>query len=168
MGMLKKVAPVIALLTTLIVVQPPIAQSMTLRQNSVSSVKIVKYKIVYSSKPLSANTHPTRIRTLTYSAWKNKEFRWFGDRQWKCFDKIIKKESAWDPWSTNGRGWEETGGIPQAHPSRKMASAGKDYRSNVWTQIKWGLKYIKSVYGTPCNALNAWQRRAANSSYGWY
>jgi hypothetical protein len=152
----------------IIMVQPPIAQSMTLRQNSSGTVKIVKPKIVYSKKPLSANTNPTKIRTLTHRAWKNKEFRWNDNRQWQCFDNIIKKESAWNPWSTNGAGWEETGGIPQAHPSRKMAEAGKDYRSNVWTQIRWGLKYIRSAYGTPCSAWDAWQGRAANGSYGWY
>jgi hypothetical protein len=33
-----------------------------------------------------------------------------------------------------------------------MASAGTDWQSNATTQIRWGLGYIKSVYGTPCSA----------------
>ncbi len=34
-------------------------------------------------------------------------------------------------------------GIPQAVPGSKMASAGKSWRSNATTQIRWGLGYIK-------------------------
>jgi hypothetical protein len=43
-----------------------------------------------------------------------------------------------------------------------MASAGADYRTNPVTQIRWGLGYIKQVYGTPCGA---W---AHSQSTGWY
>jgi hypothetical protein len=35
-----------------------------------------------------------------------------------------------------------------------MASAGPDWQTDATTQIRWGLGYIKSVYGTPCGA---WQ-----------
>src|SRR5580698_3493300 len=53
-------------------------------------------------------------------------------------------------------------GIPQALPGSKMASAGPDWQTNPTTQIKWGLGYIKSVYGTPCGA---WSHEEAD---GWY
>jgi hypothetical protein len=43
-----------------------------------------------------------------------------------------------------------------------MASAGPDWQTNPTTQIKWGLGYIKSVYGTPCGA---WSHEEAD---GWY
>ena len=33
-------------------------------------------------------------------------------------------------------------GIPQSLPGRKMASHGKDWRTNPETQIRWGLSYI--------------------------
>ena len=42
------------------------------------------------------------------------------------------------------------------------ASAGADYRTNPVTQIRWGLGYIKQVYGSPCGA---W---AHSQSTGWY
>lgn len=32
------------------------------------------------------------------------------------------------------------------------------------TQIRWGLGYIKNVYGTPCNAWSLWQSRYPH----WY
>ena len=43
-------------------------------------------------------------------------------------------------------------GIPQALPGSKMASAGADWQTNPATQIKWGLGYIKAIYGDPCKA----------------
>jgi hypothetical protein len=43
-----------------------------------------------------------------------------------------------------------------------MASIASDWRTNPATQIKWGLDYIKSRYGTPSTAWSFWQ---AN---GWY
>jgi hypothetical protein len=54
-------------------------------------------------------------------------------------------------------------GIPQALPGSKMASAGSDWQNNPETQIRWGLNYIASRYGTPCNAWYQWQAHG-----GWY
>ena len=48
-------------------------------------------------------------------------------------------------------------GIPQALPGSKMASAGADWQTNPATQIKWGLGYIKAIYGDPCKAWAFWQ-----------
>ena len=49
-----------------------------------------------------------------------------------------------------------------AVPGSKMASAGADWQTNPATQIKWGLGYIQSIYGTPCGAWSFWQ------GHGWY
>ena len=49
-------------------------------------------------------------------------------------------------------------------PASKMATVGADYRTNPVTQIRWGLQYIKSSYGTPCGAWSAWQSRSPH----WY
>ena len=170
MLILKRIVTVAALLTTMFV-SLPAAQGMTVKESvgmTVIKKKPVPAKVIYSKTFLSTNTSPTRIKTLVRRAWYNKEFQWSSKSEWYCFDQIIKHESAWNPWSTNGAGWEETGGIPQAHPSRKMASAGKDYRTNAWTQVKWGLGYIRNTYGSPCNAWYRWQQRAASGRYGWY
>ena len=51
---------------------------------------------------------------------------------------------------------------PQALPGSKMASAGPDWQSNPATQIRWGLGYIKGLYGSPCGA---WAHEEAD---GWY
>jgi hypothetical protein len=53
-------------------------------------------------------------------------------------------------------------GIPQALPASKMAAAGADWLTNPTTQIKWGLGYIKTRYGSPSGA---W---AHEESSGWY
>jgi phage-related protein len=55
-------------------------------------------------------------------------------------------------------------GIPQADPGSKMASAGADWRTNPQTQIRWGLGYIKSVYGDPATAYHDWLNRSPH----WY
>ncbi|MES9523132.1 hypothetical protein [Streptomyces capoamus] len=55
-------------------------------------------------------------------------------------------------------------GIPQSLPASKMASAGADWRTNPATQIRWGLSYIKSRYGSPAGAWSAWQARSPH----WY
>jgi hypothetical protein len=83
----------------------------------------------------------------------------FGDDQWGCLDDLWNRESGWRVNAENASG---AFGIPQALPGDKMASAGSDWMTNAATQIKWGLGYIKSVYGTPCGA---WDHEEAD---GWY
>ena len=53
-------------------------------------------------------------------------------------------------------------GLFQALPAGKMASAGADWRTNPATQIKWGVKYMKDRYGSPCGAWAFWQ------THRWY
>ena len=84
----------------------------------------------------------------------------WGSDQFTCYDNIIMRESMWDPTAANPT--SSAYGIPQALPGNKMASEGADWKTNPVTQIKWGLKYIKSTYGTPCQA---WSFKAAK---GWY
>jgi hypothetical protein len=68
-----------------------------------------------------------------------------------CLRDIWNRESGWRFDAENPSG---AYGIPQALPGSKMASAGADWQTNPATQIRWGLGYIKSVYGNPCNAWN--------------
>jgi hypothetical protein len=74
--------------------------------------------------------------------------------QFGCLNNIWTRESGWRYNAQNASG---AYGIPQALPGSKMASAGADWQTNPATQISWGLGYIKSVYGTPCNAWAFWQ-----------
>ncbi|WP_433333801.1 transglycosylase SLT domain-containing protein [Spirillospora sp. CA-294931] len=86
--------------------------------------------------------------------------RGWSTRQYKCLVKLWNRESHWNHKARNRSSGAY--GIPQAMPGRKMRSAGKDWRTNPRTQIKWGLRYIKGRYKTPCGALKHSNRR------GWY
>ena len=79
--------------------------------------------------------------------------------QYHCLALLWNRESAWNVRQENASG---AYGIPQALPGSKMASAGPDWQTNATTQIKWGLGYIKAVYGNPCAA---WNFEQANGYY---
>lgn len=83
--------------------------------------------------------------------WSSSEFG--------CLVSLWNLESGWNVYASNPSG---AYGIPQALPGSKMASAGPDWQSNAATQIRWGLGYIKSLYGSPCGA---WSHEQAS---GWY
>lgn len=76
---------------------------------------------------------------------------WAG-AEFSCLETLWTKESTWRYTATNPSSGAY--GIPQSLPAEKMATAGADWQTNPATQIAWGLGYIKSAYGTPCNALN--------------
>lgn len=86
--------------------------------------------------------------------------RGWSSAQYSCLVTLWDHESGWRVGATNPSSGAY--GIPQALPGSKMASAGDDWRTNPATQIRWGLGYISSRYGTPCGALGAFQ------SKGWY
>lgn len=73
---------------------------------------------------------------------------------------LWNRESGWNPSSHNKSSGAH--GIPQALPGSKMASEGSDYYTNPEPQIRWGLKYIRSRYGSPSAAWAHFQ------SSGWY
>jgi hypothetical protein len=83
---------------------------------------------------------------------------WSGE--WTCLNSLWERESGWNYRAANPSSGAY--GIPQSLPGSKMASAGSDWRTNPATQIRWGLSYIASTYGTPCSAWGHSQ------SYGWY
>jgi hypothetical protein len=80
--------------------------------------------------------------------------------QFSCLRPLWAGESSWNVTASN----PSTGayGIPQALPGPKMASAGPDWQTNAATQIRWGLGYIETTYGSPCAA---WSHEQAD---GWY
>ncbi|MGZ4458485.1 MAG: aggregation-promoting factor C-terminal-like domain-containing protein [Nocardioidaceae bacterium] len=84
----------------------------------------------------------------------------FSESEFSCLDSLYMSESGWRIDADNPT--SSAYGIPQALPGSKMASAGPDWQTNPATQIRWGLQYIKSSYGTPCNA---W---AFKQSHNWY
>ena len=73
---------------------------------------------------------------------------------------LWERESEWSASSHNPSSGAH--GIPQSLPASKMASEGDDYYTNGYTQIRWGLKYIKERYGNPTKALEH------SNNVGWY
>jgi alkylation response protein AidB-like acyl-CoA dehydrogenase len=79
--------------------------------------------------------------------------------QAQCFSNIVTRESGWNVQATNP--YSGAYGLVQALPGDKMASVGADWRTNPVTQIKWGLSYMNSRYGSPCDAWAYWQVHSA-------
>ncbi|MEU5756126.1 aggregation-promoting factor C-terminal-like domain-containing protein [Streptomyces sp. NPDC047829] len=75
--------------------------------------------------------------------------------QWQCFSNIVDHESSWNYQAVNPSSGAY--GLFQALPAGKYSSAGADWRTNPATQIKWGLNYMDSRYGSPCDAWAFWQ-----------
>jgi hypothetical protein len=84
--------------------------------------------------------------------WSSSEF--------SCLDQLWSRESGWNPQAANP--YSGAFGIPQALPGSKMASAGADWATNPATQIRWGLGYIREMYGSPCGA---WSHELATGAY---
>ncbi|SEE64890.1 Transglycosylase SLT domain-containing protein [Streptomyces sp. Ag109_O5-10] len=75
--------------------------------------------------------------------------------QYQCFSNIVNHESSWNYQAVNASSGAY--GLFQALPGSKMSSAGADWQTNPATQIKWGLNYMNSRYGSPCQAWSFWQ-----------
>ena len=105
-------------------------------------------KVAYNKSEVQNYAHNL---VLSYG-WSEYDF--------ECLVKLWNRESSWNLNAVNKK--SGACGIPQSLPCSKMASAGADYRTNYKTQIRWGLKYIYSRYGSPANAWKHSQRT------GWY
>ncbi len=113
-------------------------------------------KSTTSAPPAQAPPDPTSAQGIAYNMLASFGF---STSQWSCLDAIWQRESGWRYNAENPSG---AYGIPQALPGSKMATAGADWQTNPATQIKWGLGYIQSRYGTPCSA---WSFEEANGFY---
>lgn len=111
-------------------------------------------KLVQAKKKQSRAAHNKAI------AKKLVKKRHWSTHQYKCLVKLWNRESHWNHKAHNP--WSGAYGIPQALPGKKMRSAGKHWRTSPTVQIKWGLKYIKGRYHTPCGAWSHSKRT------GWY
>lgn len=148
----KVLIPVTALLTTCFVSLPVAQNHANANATEVKSKTVVSNAIPYKyGTPKYNKAYAKRYMKSKYG-WSS--------AQHGCLVSLWNRESGWRVHAHNGSSGAH--GIPQALPGRKMASAGPNWKSNPHTQIKWGLKYIKSRYGTPCGAWSAFKRK------GWY
>jgi len=117
----------------------------------------------------STSTPP--IGAIQHLAWKMAKHAWHSVAQAKCLIGVINiEDNTWQVDRMN-EGGSGAGGLPQALPASKMASAGKNWwpRPGVSllrvakTQLRWMISYIKGRIDevTACGAL-------AHEARGWY
>ncbi|MGW5367442.1 aggregation-promoting factor C-terminal-like domain-containing protein [Streptomyces sp. NPDC004009] len=117
--------------------------------------------VAAASAGMALSAAPAHAATDSASSARTIAQRMIPDvAQYNAFSKIVEHESGWNPSATNSSSGAY--GLVQALPGSKMASAGADWKTNPATQIKWGLDYMNSRYGSPAKAWTFWQ---AN---GWY
>lgn len=102
----------------------------------------------------------TRSGAISVAGALNAELYQWNFDQMGCLVDLWDHESNWNYKSVNRTSGAH--GIAQALPAVKMSSVAKDWRKNPVTQITWGLQYVQSRYGNPCNALRHWQQQ------NWY
>jgi hypothetical protein len=105
----------------------------------------------------SAPPDPNTAQSIAYNMMAS--FGFSPQTYFGCLLDLWNRESGWVYDAENASG---AYGIPQALPGSKMASAGPDWETDPATQIRWGLTYIKQIYGTPCGA---WAFEEANGYY---
>jgi hypothetical protein len=114
------------------------------------------------STQAQAATRRHRLGWKREIAWKMmyNRFHWRPKYQFRYLNRLWERESSWNVHAANP--YSGAYGIPQAVPGSKMASAGSNWRTSARTQIRWGLRYIRSRYGSP---HRAWAHSLAT---GWY
>lgn len=141
--------------------------TQTTTESTTTSSKVsAKGKASRASRAVapSRSRSPHKFGTVKYNQWyafnyMEYKYNW-GKNQRASLRNLWNRESGWSQHAHNGSSGAH--GIPQSLPGSKMASHGKNWRTNPETQIKWGLSYIKGRYGTPNGAWRAFQ------SKGWY
>ena len=84
----------------------------------------------------------------------------WSEADYQALVKLWERKSNWNANAHNKSSGAH--GIPQSLPASKMSSEGSDYYTNGYTQIRWGLKYIKERYGSPSSAWQHFQNK------NWY
>ncbi len=152
-----------------------VAAPMTVGASSANAVEVSSSAGIHtqstSTRILSAKERavlairpPHKYASVAYNKYWAREYMrikyGWGKSQFKAFDRVVTRESGWDERAMNRSSGAY--GIPQSLPASKMRSAGKDWRTNPRTQIKWACSYMKSAYGSPSKAWNFW------ASHHWY
>jgi hypothetical protein len=139
------------------------ALSRTVRRHPLASLAVAVVM-------LAAGGHGAQVAAAPSSATGNVALGqqlaaahgWTG-QQWSCLDALWQRESGWSNTAENP---SDAYGIAQAlgHGPTNQYPAGpaNPPTSSARAQIRWGLGYIASTYGTPCAA---WGHEEEN---GWY
>lgn len=121
----------------------------------------------YTKTVVSSNTYKSAsvvtgtkadYQAYAYDLVLNK-YLW-SESDYQALVNLWERESNWNANAHNKSSGAH--GIPQSLPASKMSSEGSDYYTNGYTQIRWGLKYIKERYGSPSAAWQHFQNK------NWY
>ena len=119
-------------------------------------------KTVVNSNTYKSSTNITGTKAdyqaYAYDLVLNK-YLW-SESDYQALVNLWERESNWNANAHNKSSGAH--GIPQSLPASKMSSEGSDYYTNGYTQIRWGLKYIKERYGSPSKAWKHFQNK------NWY
>ena len=119
--------------------------------------KTVVSNNTYKSTPVVTGTKAD-YQAYAYDLVLNK-YLW-SESDYQALVNLWERESNWNANAHNKTSGAH--GIPQSLPASKMSSEGSDYYTNGYTQIRWGLKYIKERYGSPSAAWQHFQNK------NWY
>lgn len=134
------------------------AKKTVVKKQSSKTTTQKKTKAVKKTTTATASHSKGEYQNYAHDLVINK-YGWT-EYDFECLVKLWNRESGWNPNAHNKKSGAH--GIPQSLPAKKMASEGSDYYTNGFTQIRWGLKYIKGRYGSPSQA---W---AHSQAKGWY
>ena len=147
-------------------------KAKTTKKKVVKKKKTTKKKVVkrkkkkvrrrvrrYTRQSLGLNVKASKAEIIQYAHQLLSSYGW-GENEWQYVVKIANHESGWNGNAVNSS--SGACGIPQALPCRKMKSAGKDYKTNYKTQVKWFYNYIIGRYKTPTRAWAFWTK------HHWY
>jgi Transglycosylase SLT domain len=134
------------------------AQQFSHASDQTSTVERDGYRITMKpTAPAVGKPDPGTAKAIAYELVLAKGW---DEGEYSCLVALWTRESNWNAFAMNPSSGAY--GIPQALPGNKMASAGADWATNPATQIRWGLGYIASRYGTPCGA---WEH---SEDHNWY
>jgi hypothetical protein len=137
--------------------------AVVLSSSATSSVAFAPSAAARPAVELASVVTPARDVALTPRQIARRmfgAFHWRPKRQFRFLNLLWERESSWNVHAQNP--WSGAYGIPQAVPGTKMSSAGPDWQNSARTQVLWGLRYIKAIYGKP---RFAWMHEVQD---GWY
>ena len=148
-------APAVALLASFLV-PLPMAQGQTVNKTQAGIPAKNNRCVKHASRSSARVPFASPAFNKRYASCQMLEKYNWGSKEFGCLVNLWNRESGWRVNAHNRSSGAH--GIPQSLPGSKMASAGPNWYSNPFTQVEWGLKYIKGRYRTPCNAWGFWQR----------
>ena len=140
-------------------------RSLSFRQLFVSGLILALSSLTIAVDSQTSSAHAEVAGASAAKAYAksyiDKQYGW-GSKQYNCLVKVWEYESHWNVKSSGAGG--KYLGIPQLNRGfiKHSGYSVKQYKSSYQVQVRVGLKYIKTRYGTACGA------RAHIKRTGWY